>query len=74
MKKILYTLLLLISFSSFGQDDLKQGEEIIYYKSGEVKYKMTYVDDLRQGEAIEYYENGEIKEIKNYKNGELIEN
>ena len=23
--------------------------------------------------AIEYYENGEIKEIKNYKDGELIE-
>ena len=75
MKNTLFTLLLLISFSSFGQDCFFcHGLVTNYYESGEVEYQMTYVDDLAQGEEIGYYENGEIKEIKNYKDGELIEN
>ena len=73
MKNILFTLALLVSFSSFGQDDIKQGLVIDYYESGEVKTKANFVDGKVQGEVIEYYENGEIKEIKNYKDGELIE-
>ena len=46
MKNIIYTLALLISFSSFGQVDIKQGERIIYYESGEIKLKVNYVECL----------------------------
>ena len=35
--------------------------------------KANNVDGKPHGEAIVYYENGEIKEIKNYKDGVLIE-
>ena len=51
MKKILYTLALLISFSSFGQDDIKQliktegiinGETINVYKISENGEKEVY--------------------------------
>ena len=69
MKNILFTLALLISFSSFGQDDIKQGLVIGYYESGEVEDKVNYVDGKEQGEYIEYYKNGEIKGIQNYKDG-----
>ena len=73
MKNLLYTLALLISFSSFGQDDIKKGLVINYYESGGVQSKGNYVDGKAQGEFITYYESGEIKETKNYKDGELIE-
>ena len=59
MKNILYTLALLVSFNSFGQDDIKQGLVINYYESGAVKDKVNYVDGKEQGEAIGYYEIGE---------------
>ena len=74
MKKLLYTLALLVSFSSFGQEDIKQGLVIKYFKSGEVQKKSKWVDGKVQGEYIEYFKSGEIKEIKNYKDGVLIEN
>jgi antitoxin component YwqK of YwqJK toxin-antitoxin module len=73
MKNILLTLALLISFSSFGQDDIKQGLVIQYYESGKVESKSNYVDGQLQGEYITYYESGEIKETKNFKDGVLIE-
>jgi len=44
MKNILYTLILLISFSSFGQSEIKQGLMMTYYESGEFKTKVNYVD------------------------------
>jgi antitoxin component YwqK of YwqJK toxin-antitoxin module len=56
MKSILFTLALLISFSSFGQDDIKQGLVIEYYESGAVQSKVNYVDGKEQGECISYYE------------------
>ena len=50
MKKILFTLALLVSFSSFGQDDIKQGLVVLdYYESGAVKNKSNFVDGKRQG-------------------------
>ena len=53
MKNILFTIALLISFSSFGQDDIKQGLVTGYYESGEVDYKVNYVDGKEQGEEGE---------------------
>jgi len=60
MKNLLFTIALLISFSSFGQvkllnvydEAIKQGEAIGYYESGAVKYKSNNVDGKRQGELI----------------------
>ena len=49
MKNILFTLALLISFSSFGQDDIKQGLVVKYYDNGAVKSKVNYVDGKKQG-------------------------
>jgi len=66
MKNIIYTLALLISFSSFGQVDIKQGERIIYYESGAVRYKVNYVDGKLQGEFIDYYESGAVNFKGNY--------
>ena len=39
MKNILFTIALLISFSSFGQDDIKQGLVTEYYESGGLSIK-----------------------------------
>ena len=55
MKNTLYTLALLVSFSSFGQEDIKQGLVTKYLESGEVISKTNYVDGKRQGETIIYY-------------------
>ena len=69
MKNILFTLALLVSFSSFGQDDIKQGLVIDYYESGEVKTKVNYVDGKEQGEEIGYYESGAVSYKVNYVDG-----
>ena len=78
MKKILFTLALLVSFSSFGQDyddgtDRQDWDPIEYYDSGAVASTMNIVDGQAQGESILYYENGEVNIIQNYVDGELIE-
>ena len=49
MKNTLYTLALLVSFSSFGQEDIKQGLVTKYLESGEVISKTNYVDRKIQG-------------------------
>ena len=51
MKKVLFTLALLISLACNTQK-----QEIVYYESGEVKSKANYVDGIQQGEDIWYYE------------------
>lgn len=70
MKKTLFLLsALLISFSSFGQDNIKQGLVVKYYDSGAVKSKTNYVNGELHGEYIGYYESGEVKIKGNYVNG-----
>ena len=44
MKKLLLLSALIVCFSSFGQEDNKQGLVIKYFKSGEVMSKVNYVD------------------------------
>ena len=86
MKNILFTLALLISFSSFGQDDIKQGLVVKYYESGAVFSQSNYVDGKLQGSYIEYYESGVVRakasfvenkfqgeSIEYYENGEIKE-
>ncbi|MDC3221045.1 caspase family protein [Flavobacteriaceae bacterium] len=55
-----------MNFKRNWVDGLRQGEEITYYESGEVKSKINWVDDLRQGELIHYYESGEVESRFNY--------
>ena len=69
MRNILFTIALLISFSSFGQDDIKQGLVTEYYESGEVDYKVNYVDGKEQGEEIGYYKTGEVSYKLNFEDG-----
>ena len=63
MKKLLYILALLVSFSSFGQT-----EEIIrYYPNGAVRWKGNYdVNGNAQGKNTSYYKSGAVKSIRNY--------
>ena len=69
MKNLLFTLALLISFVSFGQDDIKQGLVIDYYESGGVRQKGNYVDGKAQGEYIVYYESGGVSQKGNFVDG-----
>ena len=73
MKKLIYTLALLISFSSFGQIE----EGITYYESGAIKSKVDILDyELDEAKVITYYESGVIKSEELYMvdvpNGECI--
>ena len=52
MKNLIYTIALLVSFSSFGQDDIKQGLVVKYYESGMVENTVNYVDGKKQKEAL----------------------
>ena len=61
MKKLCYTILLLLPFIGVGQST----EDIQYYESGEVKYKANYVDGKLQGELLQYNLNGEIEKNEN---------
>ena len=42
-------------------DGIKQGREIHYYESGELKSKVNYLDWKPQGEVIHYYESGKVR-------------
>ena len=68
MKKLLLLSALLVSLSSFGQEDNKQGLVIKYYKSGEVSKKGNYIDGKKQGEYFWYFKSGEVRKKGNYKN------
>ncbi len=76
MKKILFTLALLVSFSSFGQDyddgtDRQDWDPIEYYDSGAVASTMNIVDGIPQGECIQYYESGAVQVTTNMLDGLL---
>ena len=48
----------------------KQGDWIIYYKSGATKAIGHYIDGLREGEWVFFYESGEEEQRGFYKKGE----
>ena len=50
-------------------EKIKDGEEILYYPSGELLAKGNYVNGKEEGEWISYFENGEIFTKGFYKNG-----
>lgn len=52
---------------------IKEGENLIYYKSGLIKYKAYFKNNQLDGELKEYFEDGKIKEIELYKDGVKIE-
>ena len=77
MKKILFTLALLISFSSFGQNDIKQGLVTEYYENGKIETISNYVNGVKQGEEIGYFRSGKLSYkgifVDGVINGEVID-
>ncbi|CAI8199272.1 MAG: Uncharacterised protein [Formosa sp. Hel1_33_131] len=49
MKNLLFTIALLISFISFGQDDIKQGRYTTSDENGVIVFSSNYVDGILQG-------------------------
>ena len=48
-----------------------RNEEVKYYPSGKLHYKVRVKESLRHGKLVEYFESGEIKSYSNWANGEL---
>ena len=57
MRKLLFTVLMLLPFIVIGQTT----EKIKYYESGAIQVKANYVDGKRQGKMITYFESGAIQ-------------
>jgi len=49
-----------------------QGEETIYYPSGEVRETFTYVNGKKEGIAKSYFKNGLLEQIRSYKDGRVL--
>ena len=71
MKKLLLLSVLIVCFSSFGQEDNKQGLVIKYFKSGEVSKKENYIDGKLQGEYFWYYKSGEVQKKSKWVDGKV---
>jgi antitoxin component YwqK of YwqJK toxin-antitoxin module len=52
------------------ENELKNGIEKWYYKSGKVKFDIPYLDGKKEGVKKEYYENGVLKMETTYSNDE----
>jgi len=70
MKRLLFTVLMLLPFIVIGQTT----EKIKYYESGAIQSKVNFVDGVLQGEEIFYFESGVINVKLNYVDGVLINN
>ena len=57
MRRLLFTVLMLLPFIVIGQTT----EKVKYYESGAIQVKANYVDGKVQGEVIFYTLNGEIE-------------
>ena len=51
---------------------MKNGEQIKYYKNGNIYIISYYIDDKRNGCYKKYHENGELCSIYNYINDNYI--
>ena len=67
MKKILFILLLIISFIGFGQNETKKE----YWDNGQIKSVEYYKNGKRDGTFSYYFENGKIRTEKTWKDGKL---
>ena len=65
MKKILFILLLIISFIGFGQNETKKE----YWDNGQIKSVEYYKNGNRDGTFSYYFENGQIGWEENWKDG-----
>ena len=68
MKKILFILLLIISFIGFGQNETKKE----YWDNGQIKSVEYYKDGKRDGTFSYYFENGKIRTGKPGKTENLM--
>jgi len=54
------------------KDGKRNGESIIYFKSGEILSKRNYIDGKLHGECIYYLISGEIESKSNYLYGKRV--
>lgn len=57
------------SWDVFFLNNIKEGEEKLYYESGIIKVMATNINGLWEGEKLNYYESGKISQKSNYING-----
>jgi TonB family protein len=75
VKKIFYdndTLCQVIHFSDYAKQK-KEGKIYEYYKSGKLKYEISYQNDMLNGPVTGYFENGNIRRQDIYNNDVLVE-
>lgn len=51
------------------ENDVRQGEAVLYWENGNIKEKRNYVNDKVFGTVTSYYENGKIKELYSIEDG-----
>jgi hypothetical protein len=58
--------------SEYSDKNIKNGEEIMFYKNGNIKRKSFYVDNTIHGVRFYYKANGQLQKTSNYSMGKLI--
>lgn len=56
---------------SIYENDIKSGEALLYYPTGEVKRRVTYVEGKESGEGFEYEIDGRIITLLSFRDGFL---
>ncbi len=54
------------------QEDVIEGDVIIFYKSGSVSSKYEYLNGKKQGKYEAFYENGQLHVYANFNQGEFV--
>jgi antitoxin component YwqK of YwqJK toxin-antitoxin module len=58
-----------IQYKIMMKNDMKNGEEIGYFKNGKIQYSLSWLNNKRDGKEISYYKNGKISYEVFHKNG-----
>ncbi|MFK5854619.1 MAG: hypothetical protein QM503_00720 [Bacteroidota bacterium] len=54
-------------------DDVKQGNTLVFYVNNKIKFKTPFVNGLEEGVAREYHINGNIVQLISYKKGYITD-
>ena len=60
IEKTYYDLGKVVRYETPYENDLIQGTEINYYKTGPIQRKTTYLNDLQHGKDVRFYMNGAL--------------
>ena len=58
-----------VQYKIMMKNDMKNGEEIGYFKNGKTEYSLSWLNNNRDGKEIHYFENGKISYEALHKNG-----